>query len=266
VRTDGYAVEFLFARKSKADGLPDLGFEDFKLEELDTHFHLWVSDPGLRDIHVSVDGHTGDRHQVLLMSTTQYYAIAGYNKTMLKMRKRRKKDGIDAIEGNLSSPKTVSLKTFGDYLQSLLPHLPRLFRFYSHEHTALRLLSYIGRRQRADESMASVFVNSAYGNSGKRTKKRRPNYVAPYTYRRYCGSNEEAACTTALAKRKWRPSSPEPDQKIPLIAFGDAMFAQTMAGCKSGMVKRCRKVLLRAERHGLSVMVPIDENNTSKVW
>jgi hypothetical protein len=39
-----------------------------------------------------------------------------------------------------------------------------------------------------------------------------------------------------------------------------------MAGCKSGMVKRCRKVLRRAERHGLLVMVPIDEHNTSKVW
>lgn len=224
MRTDGYAVEFLFARKSKADGLPDLGFEDFKLEELDTHFHLWASDPGLRDIHVSVDGHMGDCHQVLSMSTAQYYAIAGYNKTMLKMRKRRKKDGIDAIEGILSSPKTASLTTFGDYLQSLLPYLPRLFRFYSHEHAALRLLNYIGR-QRANESMASVFVLSAYGNSGKRAKKWRPNYVAPYTYRRYCGSNEEAVCTTALAKRKWRQSSPEPDQKIPLIAFGNAMFA-----------------------------------------
>lgn len=172
MRTDGYAVEFLFARKSKADGLSDLGFEDFKLEELDTHFHLWTSDPGFRHIHVSVDGHTGDCHQVLSMSTAQYYVIAGYNKTMLKIHKRRKKDGIDAIQGILSSPKSASLTSFGDYLQSLLFHLPRLFRFYSHEHAAPRLLNYIGR-QRANDSMASVFVNRAYGNSGKRTKKRR---------------------------------------------------------------------------------------------
>lgn len=68
MRTNDYAVVFLFARKSKADGRPVLGFADFKLEELDTHFHLRTSDPGLRDIHVSVDGHTGDHHQVLSMS------------------------------------------------------------------------------------------------------------------------------------------------------------------------------------------------------
>jgi hypothetical protein len=40
---------------------------------------------------VSVDGHIGDCHQVLLMSTAQYYTIAGYNKTMLKMRKEKEK-------------------------------------------------------------------------------------------------------------------------------------------------------------------------------
>jgi hypothetical protein len=136
-------------------------------------------------------------------------------------------------------------------------------RFYLHQHAALRSLHYIGQ-QGADESMASVFINSAYVTP-ENERKRRPNYVAPYTYRDTVALTR-GACTTNLAKRKWCPSSPEPEEKKPFIAFGDAIFSQTMAGCKSGMVKRCRKVLRRAERHGLLVMVPIDEHNTSKVW
>jgi hypothetical protein len=72
---------------------------------------------------------------------------------MLKMRNRRKKDAIDAIEGSLSSPKTVSLTTFGR-----LPAIPVASPtkiYFATICTSMQPRGYliINRRRRADESM-----------------------------------------------------------------------------------------------------------------
>lgn len=169
-----------------------------------------ASDPKLKDIHVSVHGHTDDRHQV--------YRCQQHSTTQASI--------------------CTSMQPWGHFIISGSKELMSPWQACS---------------------------STAHMVSPENERKRRPNYVAPYTYRDTVALTR-GACTTNLAKRKWCPSSPEPEEKKPFIAFGDAIFSQTMAGCKSGMVKRCRKVLRRAERHGLLVMVPIDEHNTSKVW
>ncbi|KAH8555839.1 hypothetical protein BGW37DRAFT_478765, partial [Umbelopsis sp. PMI_123] len=53
--------------------------------------------------------------------------------------------------------------------------------------------------------------------------------------------------------------------KIPIIAFGDALFATSLKGSKSGIARRCRKLLRGAERQGLLVFMPIDEYNISQL-
>ena len=55
VRTDGYAVDLLFARSLSTESeLPDLEARDFDEIELRNHFNLWGLDPMITHIFVAV--------------------------------------------------------------------------------------------------------------------------------------------------------------------------------------------------------------------
>ena len=64
---------------------------------------------------------------------------------------------------------------------------------------------------------------------------------------------------------KWSPEWLIVDEQIPMLAYGAAVFAQTMRGKKSGVARRCFKKLKEAEKNGLLVVVLVDEFRTSKV-
>ncbi|KAG1434650.1 hypothetical protein G6F56_014236 [Rhizopus delemar] len=51
IRTDGYAVDVIFARRTNMDVLPNLEFEDFTPDELENTFRLWGLDPGQKSLN-----------------------------------------------------------------------------------------------------------------------------------------------------------------------------------------------------------------------
>jgi hypothetical protein len=141
-----------------------LSFEDFKLEELDTHFHLW----GVRSRN---QGYTcvcawsyGWSSSSLSMSAAQYYTIASI---------------------------CTSMQPWGHLIIS-------------------------GSKELTSPCQACSLT--AHMVTPENERKKRANYVAPYTYRDTVALTR-GACTTILAKRKSCPSSPEPEKKKPFIAF-----------------------------------------------
>jgi hypothetical protein len=124
IRTDGYAVDFIFARPAKPGSeLPELDFDDFTEDELQDTFHLWGVDPGITEIFVAVDDHEDDAHQIRKMSTTEFHVQAGYEKTNQKIAKMKKACGIYDIEKSIPSPKSASTDRFSDYTSVVLRHL-----------------------------------------------------------------------------------------------------------------------------------------------
>lgn len=57
----------------------------------------------------------------------------------------------------------------------------------------------------------------------------------------------------------------EQDDRIPLVALGDAVFPTSMKGTISGLSRRLVKLLKIIEYEGLLVTVPVTEYMTSKV-
>ncbi|KAG1439818.1 hypothetical protein G6F56_012160 [Rhizopus delemar] len=78
IRTDGYAVDVIFSRRTNMDVLPNLEFEDFTPNELENTFRLWGLDPGQKSVFTAVDGHTNDQHEIRKFSTAEFYTFAGY--------------------------------------------------------------------------------------------------------------------------------------------------------------------------------------------
>lgn len=269
IRTDGFTVEFLFARKKRVlDALPELDFVDFSEQELKEDFHLWGADPGRRDVFVMVDGHESHPHQVRRISTAEYYTVAGYNKTRSRIQNAKTSKQIDKIETSIPSPKTATLEGFAAYLSSLLPNLSKVLSFYGKEFAEWRFLNYQGK-QRANEYMLSIFVDGGdkynekqpppqQAAEGQKKKRRKKNKGQT--------NNKEAEGSKVPQKaNKWRKQAFQSnDGKVPLIAFGNAMFSDTSKGYQAGLTKVCRRLLKKAERQGRVCFIPIDEYNTSQ--
>ncbi|KAI8050697.1 hypothetical protein BDF21DRAFT_432415 [Thamnidium elegans] len=81
------------------------------------------------------------------------------------------------------------------------------------------------------------------GNPKKKRKKRRPV------------KKEKGKGKAKLKKRKLRPF--EPDNRIPLVALGDAVFPTSMKGTIPGLARRLVTVLKKAKDEGLLVTVSV---------
>ena len=119
--------------------------------------------------------------------------------------------------------------------------------------------------------MSDIFVNGGDKYGGKKRKKRKKTEIQRGEGRAKRRSRAKAETTDQTSHsspklRKWKKSVGISDQnKIPIIAFGDALFATSLKGSKSGIARRCRKLLRGAERQGLLVFILIDEYNISQV-
>lgn len=121
IRTDGVGVDFICGRSvSREDPLPELGLEDFSLDDINTGFHLWAIDPGVTQPFVAVDGHEDNTHQVRQISAKEYYHLAGYDLTSAKLKAWKKKAHIDRTESQIPSPKTASKDVFDNHVRELL--------------------------------------------------------------------------------------------------------------------------------------------------
>lgn len=86
IRTDGYAEDFIFAKRTNTDVLPNLELEDFVPDDVQNIFRLWDLDPGQKYVFTAVDGHTNDQHEIRHFSTTEFYTLAGYKRTLRSLQ------------------------------------------------------------------------------------------------------------------------------------------------------------------------------------
>lgn len=114
--------------------------------------------------------------------------------------------------------------------------------------------------------MVNIFVNGgkkyqkepfANADHTDRPKKKRK--------RRRKGKKKEEKGKGKQKTNKRKPKPLVQDQKIPLVGLGSAVFPSTMRGTLPGLAKRLVKVLKRAEKEGLLVVVPVQEHLTSRV-
>ncbi|KAI8065060.1 hypothetical protein BDF21DRAFT_427729 [Thamnidium elegans] len=130
--------------------------------------------------------------------------------------------------------------------------------------TNLHILNYIGR-QRADAEMVNIFVNGGkkylrqeFKQTGRDKKRGNPKRKKRRPVKKEKGKGKEK-----LKKRKLKPF--EPDNRIPLVALGEAIFPTSMKGTIPGLARRLVTVLKKAEDEDLLVTVPVTEYITSKV-
>lgn len=268
VRTDGYGLDFLVAQTvSQTSDLPDLDLTDFTEDELNTKFKLWGADPGQKTIFTASDGHDNNPHQVRKYSTAEYYTRAGFTRTNKRLEQWKQQDELYLrAERNLLSSKTANIVTFNLYIASVLNNLDHLLRHNNDLFTSTRFLNYIGKK-RADAEMANIFISGGKKYLKKRFKQDgRDNSKSPKKRRK---RRRKTPIGTEQPKpektRKKRPLPFQQDDRIPLVALGDAVFPSTMKGTIPGVAKRLVKVLKKAEHEGLLVTVPVPEYLTSKV-
>ena len=168
-------------------------------------------------------------------------------------------------ERAITTHKTADLAIYGDYVNSILTNIHILLPFHDDRFTFLRLLNYIGR-QRADAEMVNIFVSG--GKKYMKQKVRESTYnEKKYIMERTDKSRgiKKKGKKKDKGKRKRRFLPFQQDERIPLIALGDAAFPSTMKGTIPGLARRLHKVLKTAEYQGLLVTVPVTEYMTSRV-
>ncbi|CEP19984.1 hypothetical protein [Parasitella parasitica] len=166
VRTDGYAVDFIFAKRTNVDELPDLQLEDFALDELRDTFRLWGLDPGQKSVFTAVDGHTNDSCEIRCFLTAKSYTFSVYQRTSRRIHDLRispQHVQIKRAESNLVSSKTSRPNIFHNYLRVLLNFLFRESRFFNH----------IGK-QKVEAELVKIFVNGGKKYSNAQTPARTP--------------------------------------------------------------------------------------------
>ncbi|GAA5812210.1 hypothetical protein MFLAVUS_005660 [Mucor flavus] len=167
-----------------------------------------------------------EAHQVRKYSAAEYYTRAGFKRTNQRIIDLKNEDEkILQAERQITTFKTANLQIFILYVHSVLNNLNTLLAFYDDRFTALRFLNYIGR-QRADAETINIFVTG-----GKK-----------------------------YLKREFKQT----DDRIPLVALGDAVFPTSMKGTLPGLARRLGKLLKQAEYEGLLVTVPVTEYMTSR--
>ena len=258
VRTDGYGIDFILAgRVNQETQHPDLELNDFTPDELQNRFRLWGVDPGQVNIFTASDGHGDGDHEVRRYSAAEYYIRAGFKKINEKILNMKNVNEVYMqAERAITTHKTADLAIYGDYVNSILTNIHILLPFHDDRFTSLRLLNYIGR-QRADAEMVNIFVSggkkylkqkvqeSTY-NEKKYPKKR------PSTKKEDKGrgrkkkgkkkdkgkGREKPVKEPDKGKRKRRFLPFQQDDRIPLIALGDAAFPSTMKGTIPGLARR----------------------------
>ena len=99
--TDGYAINFLFARKKASDEKVQniqLDLEDFTASEIHEHFQPVAVDPGRNQIFTACYGSGQTEHQVRRMLTTEYYTMTGSSQRNKTLQKEKRETGFAEID------------------------------------------------------------------------------------------------------------------------------------------------------------------------
>lgn len=266
VRSDGFAVDFVFCRKKQESviGAHDLRLDDFSYDEVESVYRPAFIDPGRKSVFTAAVG-LGDNHQVRRCSTKEYYDLTGSTKYAIKLQKLKNEAGITLIETNTPTAKTCLASVYDTYVTYMLLHRQVLFNFYGYQKAKDRFYLYQGR-QKAPQIMVNMLVNgSKKYNKRRRSKKKKKEKKKRNRQRK----QQDTVIPQTVAKKKWRPAKFEQDmRKVPLIIFGDGMFGKDsvkLKGNRTGVTGVLWRAIKKREREGDLLAITIDEFKTSRI-
>ncbi|KAG2202838.1 hypothetical protein INT46_000497 [Mucor plumbeus] len=265
VRSDGFAVDFIFNRKKQESiiGGHDLTLEDFTYEEVEGVYRPVFIGPGQKAVFTAAVG-LGDDHQVRRCSTKEYYDLTGSTKYSIKLQRLKVERGITPIETDMPTTKTCQATVYLTHTTYMLLHRHILFDFYGFQRVKDRFFLYQDR-QKASQTMVNMLVNGSSKYDRKQRNRRRKKRKRKFMRRQ--NKNKKIHITT-IAKRKWKPSKFRQDKtKVPLIVFGARMFDKDLVklkGNQCGVTGILWRALKKREK-GDFLVVTIDEFMTSRI-
>jgi hypothetical protein len=175
--TDGYAIDFLFARK-KPPGEHirnvELSLGDFNSTEIEQSFQPVAVDPGRNQVFTAAYGTSNGRHEMRRFSRKEYYTMIGSTRRNAELQKEKRETGLERIETNMPTPKTTSIQQYNLYTGYLLLHLETILSFNNYHRGKMRFQNYQGR-QRAREEMVNIFVDGGKKYNPEKRKNTRKN-------------------------------------------------------------------------------------------
>ncbi|KAI7899771.1 uncharacterized protein BX663DRAFT_478072 [Cokeromyces recurvatus] len=175
VRSDGFAIDFVFNRRRKDSivVLHDLTLQDFTYNEVESTFRPAFVDPGRKSVFTAAVG-LGDAQQIRGCSTKEYYTMTGSTNYQKKMERLKNVGGITSIESEMPSAKTNQSEVYDKYVEYMLPHRQVLFNFYGFQRAKDRFYLY-QQRQKAAQIMVNMIINGGkkYDRKQRKKKKRR---------------------------------------------------------------------------------------------
>ncbi|GAA5812652.1 hypothetical protein MFLAVUS_006109 [Mucor flavus] len=148
--TDGYTYRVLFCRKllpSLAEHRVSLELDDFTTEEVEQYFRPCAVDPGRIDAFVSYHGGNDIRR----LSSSEYYNMHGTVTRQKSEQGRKGQSGLEAIQTNIPSPKTLSIEKYSSYITYMIEHLNALHSFYNFETAKIKWLNYLASQKTIQE-------------------------------------------------------------------------------------------------------------------
>ncbi|CAO3588493.1 unnamed protein product [Absidia cylindrospora] len=97
-----------------------------------------------------------------------------------------------------------------------------------------------------DEQLVNIFIGDGTGNNSSSSKT----------------SSKDRVVSHDFNPTKWRKLPPYSQHKIPVVCLGDANFTDSQTD--RSLVKRCKDLLVKAERDGRLIYMEIDEYLTSQ--
>ncbi|KAH8554188.1 hypothetical protein BGW37DRAFT_421947, partial [Umbelopsis sp. PMI_123] len=173
IMTDGYAINFLFARKKPAaENIRnvELSLEDFNSTEIEQSFQPVLVDPGRNQVVTAAYGTGNVRHEMRRVSTKEYYTMVGPTRRNSVLQKEKRETGLERIETNIPTPKTANIQQYDEHTRYILRHLETSLSFNSCHRGKMRCQNYQGR-QRAREEMVNIFVNGGKKYNPEKKKK-----------------------------------------------------------------------------------------------
>lgn len=199
--TDGYTCRVLLCRKllpSLAEHRVSLELDDFTTEEVEQYFRPCAVDPGRIDAFVSYHGGNDIRR----LSSSEYYNMHGTVTRQKSEQGRKGRSGLEAIETNIPSPKTLSIEKYSSYITYMIEHLNALHSFYNFETAKIKWLNYLASQKTIQESVNILLNGGKKYNKQKRKQTKWNRKKRKKAQRSHANSQEKDAASTSVHRKK----------------------------------------------------------------
>ncbi|GAA5812996.1 hypothetical protein MFLAVUS_006462 [Mucor flavus] len=270
--TDGYTCRVLFCRKllpSLAEHRVSLELDDFTTEEVEQYFRPCAVDLGRIDAFVSYHGGNDIRR----LSSSEYYNMHGTVTRQKSEQDRKGRSGLEAIETNIPSPKTLSIEKYSSYITYMIEHLNALHSFYNFETAKIKWLNYLASQKTIQESVNILLNGGKKYNKQKRKQTKWNRKKRKKAQRSHANFQEKDAASNSVhrkksSNRKNKNCFKEGDvKKMPLVVFGDGLKNKDhikLKGHRHGLSNKIYKQLKLREGLGELLLLNINEYYTSK--